>query len=100
MAHEVLNVTPYCLKFTTYADGQVKVILTVSSYIKLEHNVSSFLGSGQFRRLLITFTSSMDPDQGIQNIGPDLDPNCFDTLMIFLKIYFRKSGFFKKSTDD
>ena len=100
MAHEVLNITPYCLKFTTYADGQVKVNLTVSSYIKLEHNVSSFLGSGQFRRLLITFASSMDPDQGIQNIGPDLDPNCFDTLMIFLKIYFRKSGFFKKSTDD
>ena len=23
-----------------------------------------------------TFTSSLDPDQARQNVGPDLDPNC------------------------
>ena len=26
--------------------------------------------------LLIAFANSLDPDQGQQNVGPDLDPNC------------------------
>ena len=30
-----------------------------------------------FRRLLITFASSLDPDQGRQNVGPNLDPYHF-----------------------
>ena len=31
---------------------------------------------GSFCHLLITFASSLDPDQAQQNVGPDLDPNC------------------------
>ena len=34
---------------------------------------NSFLASGDFFRLLITFANSLDPDQGQQNVGPDLD---------------------------
>ena len=34
--------------------------------------------------LLITFANSLDQNQAWQNIGPDLDPNCF-SLMVFLK---------------
>ena len=36
-----------------------------------------FLVSGDFCRLLIIFPNSLDPDQDRQNVGPDLDPNCF-----------------------
>ena len=35
--------------------------------------------------LLITFANGLDPDQAQQNVGPDLDPNCFslfDTQML------------------
>ena len=34
---------------------------------------NSFLASGDFCHLLITFANSLDPDQ---NVGPDLDQNC------------------------
>ena len=27
-------------------------------------------------RLLITFANSLDPDQALHFVGPDLDPNC------------------------
>ena len=37
--------------------------------------IDSFLSSGDFCRLLITFANSSDPDQDRQNVGPDLDPN-------------------------
>ena len=36
---------------------------------------NSLPASGEFCRLLITFPSSLDPDQDRQNVGPDLDPN-------------------------
>ena len=48
-------------------------------------------------RLLITFANSLYPDQARQNVGPDLDPNCFDTLMVFLKEFFEKVDFEKIS---
>ena len=48
-------------------------------------------------RLLITFANSLDPDQVRQNVGPDLDPNCSDTLMVFQKEYFEKVDFEKKN---
>ena len=38
--------------------------------------IISFLAGGIFRRLLISFVNSLDPDQARQNVGPDLDPNC------------------------
>ena len=31
----------------------------------------------------MTFSFSLEPDQALQN-GPDLDPNCFKVLMVFL----------------
>ena len=34
------------------------------------------IAKGDFCRLLITFSKSLDPDQDIQNVSPDLDPNC------------------------
>ena len=37
---------------------------------------NSFPASGDLCQLLITFASSLDPDQARQNVGHDLDPNC------------------------
>ena len=37
--------------------------------------VNSYLASGDFCRLLITFANSLDPDQDQQNVCLDLDPN-------------------------
>ena len=49
-----------------------------------------FPASGDFPCLLITSANSLNPDQAQQNIRPDLDPNCLDTLMVFLKDFFLK----------
>ena len=39
-------------------------------------DVSYFLACADFRRLLVTFANSLDPDQDGQNVGPGLgDPN-------------------------
>ena len=58
--------------------------------------LNSLLAS-DFFLLLITFANSLDPDQDWvrQNIGPDLDPNCFDADGIFLKEFFKKVNFEK-----
>ena len=37
---------------------------------------NAFPASGEFSRLLITFASSLDPDQARQNVELDLEPNC------------------------
>ena len=37
---------------------------------------------GDFCHLLITFANSLDG----QNVGQDLDPNCFDNLIMFLNV--------------
>ena len=47
--------------------------------------------------LLITFANSLELDQARQNVGPDQDPNCFDTLMVFLKEFLKKVDFEKIS---
>ena len=36
---------------------------------------NSFHASGNCCRLLITFANSLDPDQDLQNVGPDKDSN-------------------------
>ena len=41
-------------------------------------------------RLLITFANSLDPDQVLQNVGPDLDPNCLCHTHFLKKINFEK----------
>ena len=60
----------------------------------LNITVYLFLARGDFCHLLITFANSLDPDQGRQIVGPDLDQNCL-TLMVFLKESFEKVNFEK-----
>ena len=56
---------------------------------------NSYLASGDFCHLLITFANSLELDQDRQNVGPDLDPNCF-TMIVFRKIFFEQV-YFEKS---
>ena len=49
--------------------------------------LNTFPASGDFCRLLITFANGLDPDHTLQNVWPDLDPNCL-TLMVSLKGLF------------
>ena len=59
---------------------------------------NSLLASGDFCRLVITFENSLDPDQDqqyVKNIGTDLDPNHYDTLIVFLKELFEKKSILK-----
>ena len=44
--------------------------------------------------------NSLDPDQDPRNVGPDLGPNLFDTLIMLLKEFFEKIDFEKKTADD
>ena len=44
---------------------------TVHSLYSIKSSIS-----GDFSCLLITFAISLDPDQDLENVGPDLDPNC------------------------
>ena len=39
-----------------------------------EVTLNSFIASGNFFRLLITFANSLEPNQDRQNVDPDLDP--------------------------
>ena len=52
----------------------IKILVTIL--------ISSFLASGNFCHLPITFANSLDPDQDRQDVGPDLDPNCWTLLYI------------------
>ena len=38
--------------------------------------------------LVVTFVNSLEPDQARQDVGPDLDPNCFDSQIVILKDLF------------
>ena len=38
--------------------------------------MNSFLAGGDFCHLRITFANSLDPDQDLQYVGLELDPNC------------------------
>ena len=69
---------------------------TVSRKVKL---FNSFPASDDFCRLLITFANSLDPDQDLQNVGPDLNPTCLTFLILFLKENL-EIKFIEKSTDD
>ena len=58
--------------------------------------VNSFLTRIEFSCLLITFANNLDPDHDRYNVGPDLDPNFFNTLIAFLKDFFEKVDFESK----
>ena len=47
--------------------------------------INSFLASGKFCQLLITFVNSLDPDQDWHHVGPDLNPNHLTLEKINLK---------------
>ena len=56
---------------------------------------NSLLAAGKFCRLLTNFANSLDPEQDRQNVGPDLDPNPFDTLIV-VTYYFLEIVILKK----
>ena len=45
--------------------------------LKIHNKVNYLPASGKVCRLLMIFANSLDPDQARQNVGPDLDPSCF-----------------------
>ena len=53
--------------------------------MRMEHlsHFKSFLASGYFCRLLITFANSLDPDQN--DVGSDLDPKRLTRLFNHLR---------------
>ena len=66
--------------------------------MSLLKNFFSFFAKGDLCGLLIdTFANSLDTDQDRQNVGSDLDTNCFTLLIVFLKEFFKKVDFEKKS---
>ena len=64
-----------------------KIVLSFIIFLKLK---TYFVGT--------TKNKQFGPSSG-QNVSPDLDPNWFDTLMVFLKEYFKRVDFEKKSAD-
>ena len=47
--------------------------MSLCSNIKKDRRFNSFLASGNFCHLPITFANSSDPDQDQQKVGPDQD---------------------------
>ena len=43
-----------------------------------------------FCPLLLTFANRLDPDQDRHSVEHDLDPKLFDSLMVLLKVFFKK----------
>ena len=39
---------------------------------------------------VITSANNLELDQVQQNVDPDLDPNCFETVMVFLREFMKK----------
>ena len=70
--------------------------------IHLKGNIQTTLinSSPTISCLLITFANRLEPDQAQQNVGPDLDPIYFETEMVFMKEFFKKVDFEKKSAED
>ena len=56
--------------------GQHRVLDHPKKAVSIASVITSFLATGDFCRLPITFANSLDPDQDRQNVGPDLNPNC------------------------
>ena len=50
---------------------------------------------------MMTFANSLDPDQTQQNVGPDLDPNCWHSASIPERFFFfENDDLQRKSADD
>ena len=57
----------------------------------------NFLPASDNFCLPIAVTNSLYSDLARQNVGPDLDPNCFTQLWYFCVIFFEKANFEYKS---
>ena len=57
---------------------------------------NSFLASGDFFHMLITFANSLDSDQDRQNVGPDLDLNRLTLCDSVPERFFLKKIILKK----
>ena len=68
--------------------AEVEILALPTSAAELIISCSSFLASGDFCHLLITFANILDPDEDSQNVGPDLDPN---RLIVLMKFFFKVS---------
>ena len=81
-------------KHTHYIQG-IPWILRILKFGTI-HNLrlNSFPASGNFYCLLITFGNSLDPDQKCWAWSGS---KLFDTLMVFLKDFYKKVNFKKKS---
>ena len=91
------NGTFYFYLFRTYPGSEFVVANTLAKWKKVEPNeinfsqgfsqkvvstssfflFSSLPTRGHFCCLLITIANSLNPDQARQNVGPEMDPNCF-----------------------
>ena len=79
--------------FNIYSSFDNKVLCMVT--YDPQAPVNSFVASGDFCRLTITFTNCLEPDQARQNVGPDLDPNCLTLSWYFWKMLLKKKVNFK-----
>ena len=67
--------------------SRLKCFISNPTISLLGFDNNSFLAAGAICRVLTNFANSLDPEQDRQNVGPDLDPNPFDTLIV-VKYYF------------
>ena len=54
-----------------FSQGLGQKVVSTSCFV-----FNSLPAGGDFCCLLITLANSLDPDQALQNVGHDLDPNC------------------------
>ena len=50
--------------------------LSLDNKNQSHERVHSMPTSVEYCRLLITFANWLDPDKALQNVGPDVNPNC------------------------
>ena len=69
-------------------------LISCASYKFTYKHINSFLASGNFCCLLITFAIRLDSDQDQQSFGPDLNPNvCHSDNVVkgfFLEVNLKK----------
>ena len=71
--YENISTLYRCMGKKPYNNG---LFYKASSLIIMVFFFNSFLASGHFCHLMVTFSNSLDPDQDRHNVSPDLDPKC------------------------
>ena len=76
--HAQFSVFKFLFWFNSLSAGDVLLVTSADILCKQfglnQTRKNSFLASGNFCCLLITFANSLNPDQDGQNVFPDLDP--------------------------